>query len=370
MFKFFEKKLDNQTEQKEQKESDKLNILIFDDSENQDYSQILDLHFNEDDNFPTKASVINESSQIAQTLEKENFDVIFVATPNHLDKNLTAEITKIRNNREIEKQPMFFIMKSRKNEKEVDNLKKFDDIIEIPPFIDIDKLASRFKSVPELLGYIEDQYGDKWQKNKISFYGEYKDRIDSRAEITADTEKELKILENIFQENNVKKILDAGGGNGRIAIPLSEKGYEMTNADSSHEMLEEMKNKTNQVEAIETDLRKLPVKEEKFDAITYNWHVFCDVLGTKGKKQVLSEAFRVLKEGGVIVLDLPDREKSEYKKDGIYIHCPDEKLVFVGYIPTEDEMKKYLEDAGFKDIKTNKWETRNGFPKISFRAKK
>jgi len=261
-------------------------------------------------------------------------------------------------------------MKSRKNEKAFEDLKKFDDVVELPPFIHMEELASQFKSVPELLGYIEDQYGDKWQINKISFYKEYKDKVDSRSEVTADTEKELEILENIFQKNNVKKVLDAGGGNGRIAIPLSEKGYEMTNADSSHKLLEEMKNKTGKVEAIETDLKKLLAEEGQFDAITYNWHVFCDILGVKGKKQVLSEVFRILKEGGIIVLDLPDREKGDYKKDGIYIHCPDEKLVFVGYIPTEDEMKKYLEDAGFKDIKSEKWETKNGFPKISFSAKK
>jgi len=82
MFKFFEKS-DKPIEQKEQKESDKLNVLVFDDSENQDYSRILDLHFNEDDNFPTKATAVSESGQISQILEQENFDVIFAATPDH-----------------------------------------------------------------------------------------------------------------------------------------------------------------------------------------------------------------------------------------------------------------------------------------------
>ncbi len=56
MFKFLEKSI----EQKEQ-ENDKLNVLVFDDSEKQDYSQILDFHFNEDDNFPTKAASANKS---------------------------------------------------------------------------------------------------------------------------------------------------------------------------------------------------------------------------------------------------------------------------------------------------------------------
>jgi ubiquinone/menaquinone biosynthesis C-methylase UbiE len=98
--------------------------------------------------------------------------------------------------------------------------------------------------------------------------------------------------------------------------------------------------------------------------------VFCDILGVKSKKQVLAEAYKVLKEKGVIVLDLPDREKGHYKKDGIYIDYPGGEAVFVGYIPSEEEMKSYLEDAGFKDIEVNKWQTSKGFPKLTFTARK
>ncbi|MBU4375456.1 class I SAM-dependent methyltransferase [Patescibacteria group bacterium] len=207
-------------------------------------------------------------------------------------------------------------------------------------------------------------------KNKISFYKEYKNKLADRSEVTADTKKELDILENIFKENNVKKVLDAGGGEGRIAIPLAGKGYDVSNADSSHSLLEKMKTKTDKVKAIETDLRKLPVNDRQFDSVTYNWHVFCDILGVKGKKQVLSEAHRSLKDNGVIILDLPDRKKGEYKKDGIYINCPGGESVFVGYIPSEEEMQSYLKEAGFQNIQTNKWGTSSGFPKITFIAKK
>ncbi len=121
---------------------------------------------------------------------------------------------------------------------------------------------------------------------------------------------------------------------------------------------------------METDLRKLPVQGEQFDAITYNWHVFCDILGAKGKKQVLSEAYRNLKDDGVIILDLPDIKKGECKKDGVYIDYPEGEAIFVGYIPNEQEMKNYLEEAGFENIQAKKWETAKGFPKITFTAKK
>ena len=369
MFKFLEK-INRPIEQKEQKEEEKLNVLVFDDSRDQMYAENLDFHLNEDEDFSTKASTTKEVGQINKILEEEGPDVVFVATPDHLSSKLKEEITKTRNNKKIEKQPLFLIMKSKNNEDDFEELKKFDNIIEVLPFIHVEKLASQFRSVPELLGYIEDEYGDKWQKNKISFYKEYKNKIDSRSEVTADTEKELEILENIFENNNVKKVLDAGGGNGRIAIPLSEKGYEVTNVDSSHKLLEEMRKKTNKVEAVENDLRKLSAKDEQFDAVTYNWHVFCDVLGVKGKKQVLAEAYRTLKKDGVIVLDIPNREKGDYKKDGVYINYPGGDSVFVGYVPTEDEVKEYLTEAGFREVQIIKWETKSGFPKINFNAKK
>jgi len=67
---------------------------------------------------------------------------------------------------------------------------------------------------------------------------------------------------------------------------------------------------------------------------------------------------------------MPDREKGECKKDGIYIDYPGGEAVFVGYIPNEQEMKNYLEETGFKNIQIKRWETVKGFPKITFTAKK
>jgi ubiquinone/menaquinone biosynthesis C-methylase UbiE len=101
-----------------------------------------------------------------------------------------------------------------------------------------------------------------------------------------------------------------------------------------------------------------------------NLHVLCDILGVKGKLEVLREAHRILKDNGVIVLDLPDREKGNYKKDGIYINHPGGEAIFVGYIPSDDEMRQYLEKSGFTNITIKKWETKNGFPKVTYIAKK
>lgn len=117
-------------------------------------------------------------------------------------------------------------------------------------------------------------------------------------------------------------------------------------------------------------MRELPAKDDSQDAITYNWHVFADILGNQPKRQTLCEAYRVLREGGVIVLDLPDREFGDIQKDGIYIHNPGGERVFIGYVPTEEEMKQFLTEAGFEKIQVKKWETKKGFHKVTFMGEK
>ena len=269
-------------------------------------------------------------------------------------------------------------------------------------------------------------------------------------------EKELEMLEQVLEENKAKKVLDAGGGNGRIAIPLATKGYKVTNVDSSEELISEMNSEKSTVEGLVGDLKKLPVKDSSFDAITYNWHVFCDILGNKSKRKLLSEAFRVLKKNGTVVMDVPDRDtyktmidlvkenkegpfndpekarkelaelkryyreeqdslarsillqginalayyldenlyyeptpeqdeagkfkhgqnkleelrKVSFKKDGVYVDYPGGDAVFLGYVPSEEEIKSFLEEAGFHDIEIKRWKTKTGLWKVTFVAKK
>jgi ubiquinone/menaquinone biosynthesis C-methylase UbiE len=237
------------------------------------------------------------------------------------------------------------------------------------PF-NIADLFKNIHSTPEMINQLETQYGDKMFYNKKSFYKEYQDKLQSRSEETADTEKELEILRKIFEKNNAKNILDAGMGEGRLAIPLIKDGFNVTGVDAGSDLIERAKKKYPEGKFFEGDLRKLPVKDCSQDAITYNWHIFADILGNKPKEETLKEARRVLKNGGVITLDLPDCEFTEYKKDGIYMSRPEGEQIFIGYVPTEKEMTEFLEKAGFGEIKTEKRETKNGVRKITFIAKK
>ena len=364
-------------EKKEQKEQIKLNVLVFDDSEDQCYGEALDLNLNDNQEFPTKSKTINKLKGLIEKARNEEVDVIFITPPSTIGDDLFREIVKIRNDATVKKQPIILIMTRDEIKSEVEKIQKYaSDVIELLPIIHFEELSNCMHSIPEMLGHIEDEYGDKMMKNKISFYKEYKDKLAERADFTADTEKELEILENIFQKNKAQKVLDAGGGEGRIAIPLANKGYETINLDSSEDLILKMNEKqkeigdSKKVFGVVGDLKNMPIESDSQDAVTFNWHILSDILGKKAKKKTLDEAYRVLKVGGVIVLDIPDREGGSYEKDGIYIQNPGGENIFIGYTPSEEEMKNYLKEANFRNIEIKKWQTRTGFKKITFVGKK
>lgn len=318
---------------------------------------------------------LDAPESIIEELKKQRHEAIFLFLRSGSEEidAYSAMITKIRNCPEITNQPVIFAFSfSQLDLKQLESIGA--DLGLVYPF-ELKDLFKNMETVPQWLGSIEDDYGDTILKNKQAFYKQYGEQLKERSEITADTEKELKILDEIFKENKVQVVLDAGGGSGRIALPLSQKGYEITNLDSSKELLDSARKQDDGLKTVNSDLKNLPIKDGQYDAITLNWHVLCDILGVKGKKQLLAESHRVLKEAGVIVLDIPDRDYSEVRTDGVYITYPDNAgykraPFFVGYVPTSEEVCAYLEAAQFKGIEVRKWLTKNNFPKLTFIGKK
>lgn len=255
----------------------------------------------------------------------------------------------------------------------------------------ITRLLFQLHSIPDLMeAVIDEKSDDRETESKIKkqdeekrrrgiseFYNFYKEKIKERSNITADTEREVERLKDIFKQNNVKTVLDAGGGEGRIAKPLTDASYSVTGVDLSPELVKIAVKKG--LNFVVGDLKHMPIKDESQDAVTFNWHVFCDIDGPSAKMKVLSEANRVLNSGGMIVLDIPDRAKLPYDKNGIYYHAPggESEPVYIGYVPRKEEMKAFLEKSGFTDIQVESWSVKQGdspeeegYPKLTFVAKK
>lgn len=106
-----------------------------------------------------------------------------------------------------------------------------------------------------------------------------------------------------------KCVLDAGTGTGRFAIYFAQKGINVVAIDSSKEMVEIAQKKAQRVgcqdriQFIVSDIENLPLKDKSFDgvcSIIVLIHFAC-------RDYAVSELSRVLKSGGILVLDVPNK---------------------------------------------------------------
>ena len=112
---------------------------------------------------------------------------------------------------------------------------------------------------------------------------------------------------------NCRYVLDAGTGTGRFAIYLAKKGIEVVAIDSSKEMVLIAREKSkregceNKNHFIIGDVENLPFKPEVFDGVC-SIHVLIHFV-SRGK--IISEFSRVIKNGGIVVLDTPNKMLSK-----------------------------------------------------------
>ncbi len=91
-------------------------------------------------------------------------------------------------------------------------------------------------------------------------------------------------------------ILDIGGGTGLISKYLKEKGYNVVLSDLSIKMLNRV-NDSN-IPLFQADASSLPVRDNQFEsvlAIDLLHHIV-----REKQRDILSETYRVLKNGGKV----------------------------------------------------------------------
>ncbi|MCK5630252.1 MAG: methyltransferase domain-containing protein [Nanoarchaeota archaeon] len=192
---------------------------------------------------------------------------------------------------------------------------------------------------------------------KKEFYDSVVDIFDERSKITADTDKEIKFLTKELNKYGCRKVLDAGCGNGRLSIPLTESGFHMfniTGIDVSPKLIKQAIEKSrwveNKPEFIKADLLNLPFKNNSFDAVIMMWHVLCDM--RTRRTELIRSLNSVLKNNGILIFDFPDKAKYiQIDKKGIYRDEGRGFKKYIGIVPQINEIMSLLEHLGFKNIK-------------------
>lgn len=98
-------------------------------------------------------------------------------------------------------------------------------------------------------------------------------------------------------------ILELCCGTGRIAIPLAEKGFQVTGLDSAQSMLAEARKKSSQVEWIEADIRDFEI-ERKFSLIILPINCIWHLSNIEAIESFFACIKKHLKPGGKFVIDI------------------------------------------------------------------
>jgi ubiquinone/menaquinone biosynthesis C-methylase UbiE len=145
--------------------------------------------------------------------------------------------------------------------------------------------------------------------------------------------KELIQLGNLPVEG---RLLDAGGGTGRVSQTLNEYVSSVVIADLSLKMLREANGKEH-LSTVCSHAELLPFPDESFERIIMvdALHHVCDY------KKTVRELWRLLKPGGRIIIEEPDIRTIPVKFIAIaeklalmrsqFVSPPDIKLLFGGY---------------------------------------
>jgi SAM-dependent methyltransferase len=133
-------------------------------------------------------------------------------------------------------------------------------------------------------------YDEVYEKSFGSFY-------------TNLTSQTLSVVDGLLAPGS--SILDVGAGTGRLAIPLSERGYGITAIDASKTMLDVLRSKdtASLIHTIHSRLQDLALKDQ-FDFVCCVFSVFCYIT-TEGELDAAIDAIcRHTKPSGKILIDV------------------------------------------------------------------
>lgn len=147
-------------------------------------------------------------------------------------------------------------------------------------------------------------------------------------------QSQFKIVADILHRDNISSgiLLDLGCGDGKLTIKLTQSGFETYGIDISPTAIswaiERAKAKSVTANFQVGNVLQLPYCAEQFDAVIDSFCFHC-IIG-EDRKTFLSEAFRVLKSGGVLII----MTKCGNPKDASYPFDPSTRCKIENGIPT------------------------------------
>ena len=175
----------------------------------------------------------------------------------------------------------------------------------------------------------------------------------------------MKYIHEYLKDMDNPSILDVGAGTGRYSVALAEEGYDVTAVELVKYNLGILKSKGSTVKAMQGNAMNLKkLDDESFD-MTLVFGPMYHLYNHDDKLKALSEAKRVTKKGGIILVAYIMNEysvitycfKQNHIKECIEngkltndFHCISEAEDLYDYVRLED-IERLNDDAGLERIK-------------------
>ncbi len=139
------------------------------------------------------------------------------------------------------------------------------------------------------------------------FYSQLSTRYDQMTRDQSRWKGISDIYKNIFNDKDIKRVLDAGCGSGGEAIALARSGYKVIGIDITPELIEVAKSKAADynldIKFFVTDLKSIDItSSELFDAIICRGNTLPHILTTEELKTVFAGFNHVSRPGSMLIL--------------------------------------------------------------------
>ncbi|AZB43695.1 class I SAM-dependent methyltransferase [Bacillus sp. FJAT-42376] len=144
-----------------------------------------------------------------------------------------------------------------------------------------------------------------------------------------------KLLDEMIRKygNTGRRVLDVACGTGEIAVLLQEKGYEMSGADLSEEMLalaiQKAEEKKMSIPFFQQDMREMEGHDRAYDAVMINCDSLNYLLEDKDVQQTFKAAAGMLRDEGLFLFDVHSIYKMEHVLKGSTFADADEDVSLI-----------------------------------------
>ncbi len=218
-----------------------------------------------------------------------------------------------------------------------------------------------------LIGNSRDKKGMK-DRIKMGYEGAFSPHVTRYDELASELQTRAAIVQIEGIDFHNKELIDIGCGTGIIALQALKMGAKKAVCgDISNYMLERGREKakvlgydSSRIQFYQLDAESLPFDDNSFDIVLTGMTV--GIL--PGQKKAVNEMYRVLRPGGLVSFGAHGPEHYWEAADAT-LRAINKKYVLgyrLEFWPcTEKQIRILMENAGFKDVRTNRFIWRNLF---------